>query len=244
MNNFEETPNSTQDKKGTFLKEIKDTLTNFVSHNQPASSSSNRQQLPMQMGKPSIPHTKATFMAFVDVMIPSTFGALDLRLDDYVIWSLDHYISVQGNFGMENIQLSSATAGMLDAAAKQLIFSGNLKEIPNYSIHPEGGAFAALSFPDRLEVIHLLENGQVDMESLPLPYRNNIGFVKNILTNLHQMVMIGYYSEWFSHGATRIAPPENRRLERPFLTWYLVNYPGPSLGYRDLRGFLVKEFKE
>ncbi|MFA9556796.1 hypothetical protein ACERII_05810 [Evansella sp. AB-rgal1] len=244
MNNTIDDSGSTSHKKGTFITEMKNTVANFVSENHSASPLSRMEQLPMQIGKKSLSQTRATFMAFVDVMIPSTFGALDLRLDDYVIWTLDHYISVQGNFGMDSIQLSSATAGMLDAAAKQLIFSGKVKKELNYSIYPEGGSFASLSFEDRLEAIHLLENAQVDMDSLPLPYRNNIGYVKNIVSNLHQMVMIGYYSEWFSLGATRLAPPENRVVERPFMTWNLVNYPSPSMGYRELRGFLVKEFKD
>lgn len=70
-----------------------------------------------------------------------------------------------------------------------------------------------------------------------------IGLVNNIISNLHQMVMLGYYSEWFAHGFTRLAYPENRQIERPFLTWDLVKYPGPSKGYRDLRGFLIKKIK-
>jgi hypothetical protein len=244
MNKSEGESSSTQLQKGRFLEEIKHTLANLVSQNHSSLPTPNTAQLPMQMCTTSIPHTRATFMAFVDAVIPSTLGALDLRLDDYLIWGLDHYISIQGEWGLKNIQLSSATAGLLDAAAMQLILSSNVKKTPNYSTYPEGGPFAALSFDDRFEAIHLLENSQVDIESLPSPYRNNIGLVKNILTNLHQMVMFGYYSEWFAYGATRLAPPENRCIERPFLTWNFVNYPGPSLGYRGLRGFLVKKFTD
>ncbi|MCL6573420.1 MAG: hypothetical protein K6T88_17330 [Bacillus sp. (in: Bacteria)] len=244
MNKSEGDSSSTQYKTGRFLEELKQTFANLFPQNHSSLPTPNTVQLPMQMCTTSILHTRATFMAFVDAVIPSTLGALDLRVDDYLIWGLDHYSSIQGEWGMKTIELSSATAGIFDAAAMQLILSDNVKNPPDYSTFPEGGPFAALSFEDRFEAIHLLETSQVDMESLPSPYRNNIGFVKNILTNLHQMVMFGYYSEWFAYGATRLAPPENRRIERPYITWNFVNYPGPSLGYRDLRGFLVKKFTD
>ncbi|RKL66543.1 hypothetical protein CR203_14720 [Salipaludibacillus neizhouensis] len=235
---------STHQKKRSILNDIKQSLTTFVSHNPPSLPTPAPIQLPLKASQTSIAHTQATFMAFVDAVIPSTLGALDLRLDDYLIWGLDHYISIQGEWGGNKIQLSSATAGVLDAGAKQLVLSGQVLETPNHSIFPEGGPFAALSINNRFEAIHLLENGRVDMESLPSPFQGNIGLVQNILGNIHQMLLLGYYSEWFSLGTTRIAPPENRRIERPFMTWDLVNYPGPAFGYRDLRGFLVKKFSE
>lgn len=233
----------THQKERSLLDNLKQSLATVVSHNPP---SSDPIQLPLKTNQTSISiaHTRATFMAFVDAVIPSTFGALDLRLDDYLIWGLDHYISIQGEWGRNNIQLSSATAGVLDAGAKQLVLSGKAQETPNHSIFPEGGPFAALSINDRFEAIHLLENGQVDMESLPSPFHENLGLVENILGNLHQMILLGYYSEWFSLGTTRLSPPENRRIERPFMTWDFVNYPGPAFGYRALRGFLAKKFSE
>lgn len=236
--------NSTRQVKGSLIDDIKQSLTTIVSQHPPSLPPPNPIQLPLNTSQTSIAHTRATFMAFVDAVIPSTLGALDLRLDDYLIWCLDHYIAIQRDFGVNTIQLSSATAGVLDAGAKQLILSGKVQETPNHSIFPEGGPFAALSVNDRFEAIYLLEHGQMDMESLPPPFKGNLPLVENILGNLHQMILIGYYSEWFSLGTTRLAPPENRRVERPFITWGLVNYPGPSYGYRGLRGFLVKKFSE
>ncbi|WP_139193075.1 hypothetical protein [Anaerobacillus alkalilacustris] len=73
------------------------------------------------------------------------------------------------------MKFSSVTAEMLDVAAMQLILSGGFKNIPNYSTNPDGGPFAALSFEDRFEEIYMLENTQVDMGSLPTPFKNNIG---------------------------------------------------------------------
>ncbi|MFC0561233.1 hypothetical protein [Halalkalibacter alkalisediminis] len=234
----------THQQKRSFFNDFKESLTTLVSNYSPSESPPKPIQLPLKTGQTSTAHTRATFMAFADAVIPSTNGALDLRLDDYLIFGLDHYISIQGQWGMNNIQLSSVTAGVLDAGAKQLILSQKVQETPNHSIFPEGGPFSSLSVNDRFEAIHLLENGQVDMESLPPPFQGNLGLVENILGNLHQMILLGYYSEWFSLGTTRLAPPENRKIERPFMTWDLVHYPGPAFGYRDLRGFLVKNFSE
>ncbi len=201
--------------------------------------------LPVQgAGTGSIPHAKATFMAFADAIIPSTLGALDLQLDEYIVWTLDHFVSIQGEWGLKTAPISSQTAMMLDAAAVQLIRSGNIKAHPDFSVHPNGGPFAALSPDNRFEAIRLLENILVDLEVLPLPFQNNAGLVKNIITSLHQMVLFGYYSEWFSLGSTRLADPENHRFERQRFVWNSLDYPGPALGYRAVRGYLVEKFLE
>jgi hypothetical protein len=236
---------SNQPHEGHFIEQIKNMMTNLVSTEQSSPSVSTAVNLLVQMSETvSIPHTKATFMAFVDAMIPSILGALDLRLDDYIVWTLDHYVSIQGEWSVKNVPLSSQTARILDIAAFQLITSGNVKVSPDFSTNPDGGPFAALSPDDRFEAIRLLENLQVDLEILPSPYRNNAGLIENVVTSLHQMVMFGYYSEWFSLGSTRLAYPEDHRLERQRFIWDSLNYPGPSFGYRAVRGFLVDKFSE
>lgn len=195
-------------------------------------------------GTVSAAHVQATFMGLADAIIPSTLGALDLRIDDYVKWTLDRFVSIQGEWGTKTVPLSAQTAIMLDLAAIHLINSGKVYVSPDFSTYPEGGPFAALAHEDRFIALSLLENLQVDLESLPLPYRNNAGLVQNVITSLHQLVMFGYYSEWFSFGSTRLAYPENQRHERQRFIWDRLDYPGPSFGYRAHRGFLVKEFSE
>lgn len=232
-----------QQHKGDFVQQIKNLMGNLLPQKHPSMSS--KSHIPVEMSNISdIPNSRTTLMAYVDAVIPSTLGALDLRLDDYLIWSLDHLISIQGEWGVKTIPLSAPTAELLDAAAIELIRSGGMKWSPNLSISSDDGPFAALSPDDRFEAIHLLENLQVDLQILPSPYRNNIGLVKFIISNLHQMVMMGYYSEWFSFGSTRLAPPEDRFPKNQCLTWHLVDYPGPSMGYRAHRGFLVDRFSE
>lgn len=245
MDKFEGESQSNQPHVKQFFAQIKNMMTNLSSSEQSFPSVSTMVNLPVQMtGTFSIPNTKATFMALADAIIPSTLGALDLRIDEYIVWTLDHFVSIQGEWSVKTIPLSAQTAKILDIAAYQLIACGNIKTSPDFSAYPDGGPFAALSPDDRFEAIRLLENSQIDLEVLPYPYRNNAGLVKNAVTSLHQMVMFGYYSEWFSFGSTRLAYPEDHRIERQQFLWESVNYPGPSFGYRAVRGFLVKKFSE
>ena len=57
----------------------------------------------------------------------------------------------------------------------------------------------------------------------------------NITGSLNRFTMMGYYSEWYGYGSTRLEVPDQRRLEYFPLSWQQVGYPGPSLGYRALR---------
>jgi hypothetical protein len=236
---------SNQPQKTHFLEQLKNLMCNDGFEEYASPSKSTEVNLPLQtISTDSNSNTRATFMAFADAVIPSTLGALDLQLDNYIIWTLDHFVAIEGDWGVKTVPLSSPTARILNIAALQLIISGNTKDSPNFFTYPDGGPFAALSPSDRFEAIRLLENLQVDLEVLPSPYRNNIGLINNIVTSLHQMVMFGYYSEWFSLGSTRLAYPENHRIERDRFVWEKVDYPGPSYGYRAVRGFLVEKFSE
>lgn len=245
MDQFEGKSESKQPYWENIFEQINTIMTDQVSSGKNVKSASTALNLPVQLiNTVSIPHTRATFMALVDVIIPSTLGALDLRLDDYILWTLDHYVSIQGEWGVKTAPISSQTARILDISAYQLIVSGKMKGPVDFSTYPDGGPFAALSPDDRLEAIRLLENLQVDLEVLPSPFRNNAGLIKNVVTALHQMVMFGFYSEWFSLGSTRLAYPENHRFERQPMTWESLDYPGPSFGYRAVRGFLIDKFSE
>lgn len=191
--------------------------------------------------QPISPQKKATFIALVDVIIPSTWGALgavELQMDEYLMMILDHQISFQENFNAETVHLSTPTAVMLDIAATQLML---MKGTPTPS---KGRGFANLSHNERTEAVLLLENLQIDLGILPPPFENNAELVKYVITYVFQMVKFGFYSEWHAYGSTKFAAPEERVLERFPYTWELVGYPGVSLGYRAFRGFLVEEFTE
>lgn len=129
------------------------------------------------------PHTVATFQAFVDAVIPRTpklaktlgpefvSGALDLQVDQYLIWELDHSVTIQGYFIPKRIVLSEPTAYLLDAAATHLIATGRAK-YPHHELKfPGGGTFAALARSDRFRAITLLESLDIDLGCLPQPFQ-------------------------------------------------------------------------
>ena len=49
--------------------------------------------------------------------------------------------------------------------------------------------------------------------------------------------MLGYYSEWFGYGTTRMNKPNERVFEFAPISWKQIGYPGPSLGYHALRPY-------
>jgi hypothetical protein len=185
----------------------------------------------------AIQRTQDTFKAFVDAVIPRSpmlakefgeiqyFGALDFNTDEYLIMTLDHYY----------IPLAIPTAEMLDVVAEQLVFMGGNNRLFNYLRFPRGGIFAALSPEDRFRALTLLEQVDVNLADLPVPYLDNSGLVLSISSVLNRYTMMGYYSEWYGYGTTRLLSPNQRKLEFYPLSWSQVGYPGPSLGYRTLR---------
>jgi hypothetical protein len=203
-----------------------------------------------------LPQTKATFKALVDALIPrspelaeikgsiQSVGGIDLHADEYLIWSLNYELSINILGKTFNVNLANATAEMLNIVARQLIDRGeNGKPVKPY-LGPEEGIFAALEPYDRLRAIRLLEKLEVDLASLPIPFRNNSGFVLTIAGVLAIHVIDGYYTEWSGLGATRLETPEQRKIEDFPISWQQVGYPGPSKGYHALRGFLIEKFTE
>jgi hypothetical protein len=90
---------------------------------------------------------------------------------------------------------------------------------------------------DRLLIIDRLRQGRVNTTELPIPFRNNPQLVMSVTKSLVAAAMMGYYSEWFGYGTTRLDAPDNRRLEYYPISWEQIGYPGPSLGYRALREY-------
>jgi hypothetical protein len=161
---------------------------------------------------------------------------------EYIIWILEQSIALpvktQLNL-MDNKSISKATAEMLDVGAAQLIQTGQILCPLNMSTFPGGGPFATLSPIDRLRAITLIERLEINLETLSIPYKNNPGLVRNMMDVLNELSMFGQYSEWTAYGTTRLFPPEYRRVEYFPHGWIQTQYPGPSFGYRDFRGFLA-----
>jgi len=185
----------------------------------------------------SVKRTQETFQAFVDAIIPRTpglaeeygriqfFGALDLHIDEYIYLSLNYYY----------IPLAEPTAEMLDVAAEQLVIMDGNNRLVNFSRFMGGSAFAAIDPSDRLRALTLLEQLNMYLADLPIPFQNNPELILYITSTLNRFTMMGYYSEWSGYGSTRLKTPNQRKLEYYPISWKQVGYPGPSLGYRALR---------
>ncbi|QGQ46004.1 hypothetical protein [Metabacillus sediminilitoris] len=167
--------------------------------------------------------------------------ALDLSVYEYIIWILDHSISIPIEMQLQLVHptFSKSTAQLLDVAAAQLIQTGQVKYPLNVCAFSGGGPFASLMESDRLKAITLLERLELNLENLPSPYQNNPGLIQNMMDVLNQLTMFGHYSEWNAYGSTRLLPPESRRIEYFPPGWIEVQYPGPAFGYRDFRGYLM-----
>jgi hypothetical protein len=198
------------------------------------------------------PMTTATFRALVEAIVPQSpayavygpeyaAGAVELHVHEYMIWELDHWISIFAGLSLTNIPLAAPTAAMLNAGASQLIASGLAQ--PALQV-VAGGAFASLAPKDRIRTLAMLENLQVDLGGLPPPYRDDGGFLVFMVDFLNRQTMFGNYSEWSAYGTTRLATPVLRRLEYFPVSWKQVGYPGVSLGYRALHGFLLTIVRE
>lgn len=189
-----------------------------------------------------------TFRALTDALLPSIspgwYGShhvdSDLNVHEYVIYSLNHLITIRQALYMTPVSLAYPTAQLLDSGASQLLVAGLVQADTPEKVHAEGGAFSRLSRLDRVRVLAALEELDVDVQALPPPYTGNGGLVKYVVDSLNQFSLFGYYSEWSGYGSTRLLPPDQRRLEFFPLSWQKVGYPGVSLGHRDFRGFLLK----
>lgn len=194
-------------------------------------------------------HTLATFRALVEAIVPNTpaltvygeeqsAGAVDLCIHEYMIWELDHSLSLVLGFYLTVVTLSASTAGLLNAGAVQFVNSGCAQHAPDYSMW-RCSPFCSLSPSDRIRVLAMLEQLNVDLGTLPPPYRNDGGLVRYIVDFLNRQTMFGNYSEWSAYGTTRLATPNERRLEYFPISWRQVGYPGVVPGYRALLGFLL-----
>ncbi|MEW9697546.1 hypothetical protein [Paenibacillus sp. SI8] len=194
-------------------------------------------------------HIRTTFIALVEAIVPNTSesaihwseqaaGAVELGIHDYMIWELDHNLSLFVGYYLADIPLASSTAMLLNAGAAQLIASGKAQD-PRLYVAWGGCPFVSLSCRDRIRVLAMLEQLDVDLGCLPPPYKDDGGLVTFIVDYLNRGTMFGFYSEWSAYGSTRLKTPTQRRLEYFPISWSQVGYPGVSKGYRAVRGYLL-----
>jgi hypothetical protein len=89
--------------------------------------------------------------------------------------------------------------------------------------------FAELSPVDRFLSLTILDNSDAYLTDEPLI--NKYPELISITSSLVRFTMLGFYSEWFGYGSTRLEEPNQRILEFTPISWYQVSYPGKSLSY-------------
>ncbi|MEI7026968.1 hypothetical protein [Paenibacillus sp. y28] len=191
-----------------------------------------------------------TFRALVEAIVPGMppgaggpgaeywAGAADLGIHEYLIWELDHSLALACCLGLANIPLAAPTATMLNEGAAQYIAAGKALIPPCYT-SSGGWPFASLSPCDRIRVLAMLEQLDMDIGPFPLPYRHDGGLIRFMADYLNWATMFGFYSEWSAYGTTRLRTPTERVLECFPTGWRQAGYPGVAKGYRALRGFLL-----
>lgn len=169
-----------------------------------------------------------TFQALVDAIIPRTpalaqeygriqyYGALDQQVEQFLIYELEHY----------PVPMALPVAEILDATA--LLWR-------NAQGYYGQVSFAMLSPLERLSVLGLLRREEPVPEIMTIVSQADPGLWRTALSMLDTYTLMGYYSEWFGYGTTRLNPPEERVMEFKPISWLQVGYPGPSLGYHVLR---------
>lgn len=198
--------------------------------------------------------TITTFRALAEALIPNTPalavygaeqvpGAAELCIHEYMIWELDHALSVVIGLGPSIIPLSEPTAHLLNSGAVQFTQAQQAECVPNpqiWHISP----FASLAPIDRIRVLTMLEEVQIDLGDLPLPYTHNGGWITFMVSFLNRQMMFGNYSEWNAYGSTRLLTPIKRRLEYFPISWRQVKYPGVQPGYRVFMGYKLTIVRE
>ena len=179
------------------------------------------------------PHTVATFQALVDAAVPRTPaladergaehepGGLDIGLERYLVWSLNHLLPFP-----TPVDLADQVAQLLDQGAGLLVTLGANEDPPTVTQFPDAGLFGQLSRTDRFRAIHLLEEEGV-----------------SLMTLVNILVHFGYYSEWSGYE-NNTGPPTDRTFTGTVQSWEQTAFPGPAVGYRDFRGYLVEEFED
>ncbi|MDF2484190.1 MAG: hypothetical protein K0R46_358 [Herbinix sp.] len=175
-------------------------------------------------------YVQTTLQAFADAIIPRTprlaeeygriqyYGAIDLQIDQFLIYELEHY----------PVPMALPTAELLNVAATAWLISQG---------YFGRGSLATLAPLDRLKAVTMLKQQQVELTALPIIFQMDPELIIRITDALNNYTIIGYYSEWSGYGTTKLLPPQERVMEFIPISWKQVEYPGPSLGYRVLRPY-------
>ncbi|MGQ3327904.1 hypothetical protein [Halorubrum sp. FL23] len=213
------------------------------------------------------PHTKVTFRAIADAVVPETpglagalgpehvSGGLAVDLDAFTVTYVDNgfqlglpHLGPQGN-----IPIADPIAHLLDSAALTLVERGDNEQEPDVdralsllgpddpsprAVEDVVGPFAKLSRRDRLRAIAIVD--EFDVEFTPTDddlFELDAGLVGQLVIGFMEMI---YYSEW--QGYDEFTQPPSRRGhpndQSAVQSWRQTGFPGFANGYAALRGYV------
>ena len=182
-------------------------------------------------------NTEKTFEAYADAILPRMpelaleygevqyYGAIDFNTNEYIIFVLDFF----------TVPLADPVAMAINLATWNLIYESEDHKPRDYHIKPKNNIFESLAPKERLIAIEQLQERNTNLENLPDVFYQDPEVILFVTSSLTLTAYMGYYSEWFGYGTTRLDMPNQRVLEFYPLSWRQIGYPGPSLGYRALR---------
>lgn len=174
-------------------------------------------------------YTYDTLLALVDTIIPRTpdlarmygnsmyYGAVDLLIQEYVTYLMDYI----------NTQYADLLADLLNLVAEQLYLMEGKENLQSSMGSP---LFAQLSLTDRIRALSMFAQAEEYFPDLMQQLLNYPGLFV-FTASLAGSTMMGFYSEWYGYGTTRLEEPDNRQLQFYPVSWLQVGYPGPSLSY-------------
>ena len=193
-------------------------------------------------------YTNGTFAALVDAIVPETPaleargdchvpGGLSVGLEAVVIERVNGFQETDGvldALGYETSPLATVVAGLLDAAAVELLARRRAEDgLQRPQASFSRGPFSRLSREDRLRALRLLEDaGAVPALAARLD-SEALGTVRYLISSLPILVEFVYYSELTA------AEDEPRSLG-----WEQAGYPGPADGYPVVLGYELDAFEE
>lgn len=192
-------------------------------------------------------HTRGTFAALIDALVPETPeladrgeehvpGGLAVDLQDAVIDRVNSFLETQGAAKAlgETVPLAPAVATLLEIAAVELLVRRRASDglqAPAEAF--SGGVFSRLSREDRLRALRLLEAEGVFPRLTERLDSAGLGTIQFLASSMPVLVEFVYYSEATAgEGAARSQG------------WRQADYPGPSDGYPVMLGYEVEAFEE
>ena len=191
-------------------------------------------------------HTRGTFAALVDAIVPETPemesreaehvpGGLEVGLEEAVIERVNGFVETHGlaSLAGDAVPLAPAVAALLDVAAAELLVRRRAEDGPQSPDEPfAAGPFCRLSRRDRLRALRLLEDDGVVAALSERFDAAALGTVQFLASSLPILVEFVYYSEATADDGERS------------LGWRQAGYPGPADGYPVMLGYELDAFEE